>query len=274
MPSIHDSSTSAGCEETRRLARRADAGGRAGEDDVAGEQRQHGRQLGDEPRHGEDEIGRARVLHGLAVDRAAEREVVGIGHLVGRDEPRAHRPESAPRLAERELRARGELERAVADVLSHGEAGDVRPRVGFVHAIGARADHRDQLDFPVDRVADDLDVVERSRQRGGEFGERRRHGRDRQARLLGVTAVVQPDREHLAGLGYGTPELRFHERRSSGGHARREVDERRPVVEDAHHVGTEPAAGRVVDVGDRVVDDDRGPPVVVGQLHRVLPSAR
>ena len=88
MPSIQRLEHLARLQESRRLPGHAHARRRTGEDHVAGQERQHRRELGDEPRHAEDEVARARVLHGLAVDRAAEGEVVGIRHLVGRDEPR------------------------------------------------------------------------------------------------------------------------------------------------------------------------------------------
>ena len=64
---------------------------------------------------------------------------------------------------------------SVADVLADGQAGDVRPRVGLGDPVGAGADHRDQLDLPVDGLADDLDVVEGTGQRRGELGEGGRH---------------------------------------------------------------------------------------------------
>lgn len=123
-------------QEPRRLAGGADAGGRAGEDHVAGQKREHGRELGDQAGHAEDEIGGAGVLHRLAVDRAAEGEVLRVLHLVEGDEPRSHRPVATSGLAERELRAGGELQRSVADVLAHREAGDVRPGVLLVDPIG------------------------------------------------------------------------------------------------------------------------------------------
>ena len=150
MPSIQDSRTWPGCEEAGRLPGDADAGGRAGEDDVAGQQRQHGGQLGDEAGDAEDEVAGAGVLHRLAVDGAAEREVVGVGELVGRDDPGAHRAVAAAGLAERELGAGGELQVAVADVLADGEPGDVAPGVGLGDAVGPAADDGDELDLPVD----------------------------------------------------------------------------------------------------------------------------
>ena len=50
---------------------------------VAGQQRQHGGELGDQAGHAEDEIAGACVLHRLAVDRTAQREVVGVGDSSG-----------------------------------------------------------------------------------------------------------------------------------------------------------------------------------------------
>ena len=63
--------------------------------------------------------------------RAAEGEVVGVGDLVERDDPRAQRAVAAAGLAEGELGAGGELEVPVADVLADGEPGDMRPGVGL-----------------------------------------------------------------------------------------------------------------------------------------------
>ena len=157
--------------KTAAAAGATDAGRGAGEDDIAGQQWQHRGELGDQARHAEDEVAGAGVLHRLAVDRAAQREIVGVRHLVGGDEPRPHGPVAPPGLAQRELRAGGELEGAVADVLADGQPGDVGPGVGLVDPVGPDADDRDQLDLPVDGVADDLDVVERARQRGRELGE-------------------------------------------------------------------------------------------------------
>ena len=86
------------------------------------------------------------------------------------------------------------------------EPGDVRPGVGLGDAVGPRADDGDELDLPVDGVADDLDVVERAGERRRELRERGRHLGHGHARLLGVAAVVEADGEHLpraAGPGTG-----------------------------------------------------------------------
>ena len=64
------------------------------------------RQLGDQPRDRHDQVAGAAVLHGLAVDGAAEGEVVPVGQLVRRDQPRTDGREARERLAEAELRSR------------------------------------------------------------------------------------------------------------------------------------------------------------------------
>jgi hypothetical protein len=56
------------------------------------------------------------------------------------------------------LRARRELQVPVADVLTDGQTRYVLPGIGVGDAIGTRSDDRDELHFPVDRVADDFDL--------------------------------------------------------------------------------------------------------------------
>ena len=231
MPSIHVSSISPRWRNRAGWRAMPTPCGRAGEDHVAGEQRAHRRQLGHELG---DEKMRSLVRASCIVSPSTEQPSArssGVGHLVDGDHPRAHRPVAAARLAERELRAGGELQLAVADVLADREAGDVAPPVGLGDAVGAPADHRDQLDLPVDGLADDLDVVERTAERRRELGERRRDLGHRHARLLRVAAVVEPDREHLTGPGDRAAEVGLDEWRGPGGHAvAAHVDERRPTA--------------------------------------------
>lgn len=158
----------------------------------------------------------AGILDLLAVDRTPDDEVVAVGELDGCHDPRAHRSVAAARLAERELVAGRELEMAVADVLTDREPSHDTPRVGRRHPVGAPADHGDELDFPVDGVADDLDVVERPSERRRELGERGRHIGDGHPGFGGMVAVVDSDREHLPGCGHRATQLGFDERRSSG----------------------------------------------------------
>src|SRR3546814_6587723 len=113
----------------------------------------------------EDEVTGTGVVNVVPGDGAPECEVVRIRDLLGGDQPWAHRCVAAAGLPERELRAGGELERAVAYVLTNRETCDVGPRNGLVDPIGEGADHGDELDLPIDGPADDLDVVERSGER-------------------------------------------------------------------------------------------------------------
>src|SRR6185437_12437841 len=69
----------AGLKIARRPAEGADTGGRAGGDDIAGRQRQERREIGDQFRYGEDKVARAAVLYRLAIDPAAQMDVIGIG---------------------------------------------------------------------------------------------------------------------------------------------------------------------------------------------------
>src|SRR5918995_6934362 len=73
----------AGMQEPGRRAGEADAGGRAGEYEVAGPEGDDVGQAADQLGHREDEVGGAGLLDLLAVDRAAELEVVAVGDLVG-----------------------------------------------------------------------------------------------------------------------------------------------------------------------------------------------
>ena len=93
-------------EPDRRLARHADARGRAGEDQVARLQGENSREISDQLVDLEDELAGARVLHGLAIQPQADAEVVGVGNLVGRDQLGTDRREGVERLAGHPLLAR------------------------------------------------------------------------------------------------------------------------------------------------------------------------
>jgi hypothetical protein len=142
----------------------------------------------------------------------------------------------------------------------------------FVDTVGPLPADGDELDLPVDGLADDLDVVERTGERRGELRERRRDVRDRHAGLLGVRAVVDPDGEDLPRRRYGGAEVGVHEGPRGGRDRRCELDERRPVVVDGHGVGPESALGCRGDVGDLVAEDEGGAAVDVGELHKWAPS--
>src|SRR5580698_3404402 len=73
-------------QQQRWLTGPADAARRAGEDQVAGQQRQHPGQKLHELRDREDQVARAAMLHLLAVDKAAKADIAGIGEFVGSDQ--------------------------------------------------------------------------------------------------------------------------------------------------------------------------------------------
>ena len=112
----------AGLQQPRRVAEHADAGGRAGEDQVAGLERRRLRGVADDLVDPEDQVRGRRVLHRLAVQDRADPERVRIGDLRSRDE-RPDGAERVRRLAARPL-AVGELEVARGDVVRDDVAGD------------------------------------------------------------------------------------------------------------------------------------------------------
>src|SRR5260370_18752556 len=93
----------AGTQVAPRRASHPDACRGAGEDDVPGQQGGDGRQVADQVPDGEDQLGRAGLLHALPVDSALQGQVVGIGERVRRHQPRPGRAETGERLAERAL---------------------------------------------------------------------------------------------------------------------------------------------------------------------------
>src|SRR2546423_7789919 len=192
----------AGAQEPLRCAAPADARRRPREDQVAGEEREHARQVGDEDGNGEDEFAGLRLLHLLAVEQAPDLDVVGVGELVGGDEGWADGGEPGERLGQVVLLGSRRLELQVpfGKVLADGEPGDVAPAVTFRHPVRPPADDGDKLDLEVHRSGWEFDGVKRSGHRGGEFGEYHRARRQLQAGLFGVVLVVEPDGEDLARL--------------------------------------------------------------------------
>src|SRR5215813_5580489 len=78
-------------EEGRRLHAEADAGRRARRDDVAGQQREELRYVGNALRHREDHGRGASGLAALAVDVEPHAELLHVRNLILGDEPRAER---------------------------------------------------------------------------------------------------------------------------------------------------------------------------------------
>jgi hypothetical protein len=71
----------------------ADSGGRAGGDHIAGSEAHEVADVRDEVRHVENHRTRVAPLKPMAIHLELEIEFLGIGHLIGRHEPRAERGE-------------------------------------------------------------------------------------------------------------------------------------------------------------------------------------
>ena len=131
-PSISTRTTSPGRRNDLRVAGLADAGRRAGRDDVPRLQREARRaprdQLGDAEHH----VGGRGVLARLAAHPRAHAERLGVGHLVGGRDPRPEGAERVAALGPRPLRL-GPLAVARGDVVHHRVPEDVRERVGRGH---------------------------------------------------------------------------------------------------------------------------------------------
>ena len=125
----------AGLEEL--LAREPDAGGRAGEDQVAGLKRHPRREVRDLLGQREDHLARVGILLDHVVHRELDGDVLRVGHVVGRHDPWSERAGAVEAfLAEAivlERRAVGDMrplgEVARGEIVGDGIAGDVLKRV-------------------------------------------------------------------------------------------------------------------------------------------------
>src|SRR3954452_8625347 len=140
----------AALQELRRGKADANAGRRAGRDEVAGLKRQPGRDRLDERRDVEDEVARVRVLAQLAVDPASDVEVLRRDLVGGRD-PRPHRAEAVERLAEEPLLVVA-LPVARRHVVDDGVAEDMGVGVALGDVAPALADDERQLGLVVDAL--------------------------------------------------------------------------------------------------------------------------
>ena len=94
----------------------------------------------DQALHAVDELRRVGLLLHLAVDGEFERQRIGIGDLVGGDEPGTERRIAVGRLAEAAIRAA-----AHGHVEAEAIAGDVVERVVQRNVRALLADHDDEL---------------------------------------------------------------------------------------------------------------------------------
>ena len=202
-------------QEARRLHADADTGRRSRRDQVAGIERERGREIGDLLPDIVDELACIAVLPDLAVHHGLEAEMVGIADLVRGDDPGTDRAMRVERLAHREGR-RMALPVARRHVVDDGVAEDMVLRVGFAHALRRAADHDAQLDLIVELIADPgIDRVERAGEAAGLLVEPELLGRRRLAetlRLLDMLGVVHADRQELARPFHRRQQLRLGER--------------------------------------------------------------
>src|SRR5215218_7310421 len=87
-------------DQAFRVAGPADPARGAGEYDVAGKQLQDVGERGDELADGEHELSGSGLLHLLAVQAAADRQVIGVGEFFRGDQARPERSEAGVGLAE------------------------------------------------------------------------------------------------------------------------------------------------------------------------------
>jgi hypothetical protein len=261
----------AGREPALRIAAQADSGGRAGEDEVTRQQREHPGQVLDEFRHAEDEILGAALLHLLAVDQAAELQVIPAGQLIRGDQPGPDRRETWVGLAQAELGRRGcQLQDPLRDILTGGHAGHMIPGRRGRHVIRGRTDDHHELHFPVGVPAwRECDVTVGAGHAGRELGE---HGREdigpREPGLRHVGTVIQPDAEHLPGRGRRRAEIlrRIGLRlREYGG--RCPVGELVPPLVGGDGIGAEPALTGGMDVNSPSPHDNAEALVDDGDAH-------
>ena len=139
----------AGLEVARRLLAHADAGRRAGGDDVAGHQRHEVADVADQMVDREDHRPGVAVLHPLAIDVEPHVERLRIGDLVARHQPRPERGEAVAALALVPGAAALELIVALRHVVADEVAGDVGERVMHRDVAGGAADDHGELDLPI-----------------------------------------------------------------------------------------------------------------------------
>jgi hypothetical protein len=182
----------------------ADAGRRAGSDDVAGHERHElahvAHDLGDVEDHGLGVAG----LHALAVEVQPHRELLRVGHLVARHQPGAEGAEGVAALALVPGAAALDLVLALAHVVDDAIAGHVVERALLRDVARLGADHHAELHLPValDRVLGQHDRIVRALDAAGGLHEDHRLGRDRQARLGRVVGIVEADGDELAHIGH------------------------------------------------------------------------
>src|SRR2546426_158131 len=148
-------------EVARRALAESHAGGGAGGDDVAGQERHELADITDERRHVEDELAGRAALLGRAVHPEPQAQVVNVADLVRRSEEGPERGEAVAALALHPLAATLELEGPFGVIVVEHVAGDVPQRLVPLDIRRPTPDHDRQLHLPVQlgAVSRDEDVV-------------------------------------------------------------------------------------------------------------------
>src|SRR5215470_1473563 len=184
---------------------RAHAIGRAGGDDVAGQERHGLREHLDALVDGEDHLAGVARLTDLAVDTHGDVEGLRIGQLVGGDEHGAHGTERVQRLALEPLRV-PLLQVARRHVVDDGVAEDVPEGIRAADVAPARPDHRGQLHLVVELTRHRVvhDVVAGTHHRRAWLREVHGMLGDGGAALRRVIRIIAPETEDVARrLGNG-----------------------------------------------------------------------
>ena len=200
----------AGAQVHRGLLAQAHAGGGAGREHIARQQRHELADVGNEVGHRENQVGRGAVLAQLAVHRQPKAQLAGVGQLIRRGQKRAEGRKGVAALALVPGTAAFELEFALRHVVVQHVAGDVIRRFGLGYVGSAPADDHGQLYFPVGfhRVAGQHNVVVGARQRRGCFQKDNGLSRQFGAHLVGVVGVVQPDAHYFGRPNHGRTQPR------------------------------------------------------------------
>ena len=170
---------------------RADAAGRAGEDDVAGQEREVGGDVADDFEAVEDELIGVRVLAEPSVLKELDVEAVRVEFGL---DVWAERGEGVEGLGARPL-ALGVLDGAVADVLRAGVAEDVTRCGGGRDVADFSTDDDAEFGFEVGAMLleRDFNLAAVRQQRGGGFEPEQRFFRQRFVLLARVVGVVEAD---------------------------------------------------------------------------------
>ena len=165
---------------------------------VAGQQRGAAAEELHQPRHVKDHVVGVPVLEHFGADFRFNRQGVGVGDFVGRDQPRAERGESVEGFCPAPLAATPlALPVAGANVVGAGVAQHVLERPIARDVLASPADHYGQFAFIIDLIAAKVtrqyDRVAGVLQRGGGLHKEHWKLRNRRLALGGMAAVVQAD---------------------------------------------------------------------------------